>query len=326
MRLRRADLSAPGYRRRRHGRGFAYLDGDNRALSSHEAERCRQLVIPPAWTDVWICVDPAGHIQATGVDAAGRRQYLYHPDWRARRDRRKFTHVLEVAARLPRLRRRVRMDLGQAGLVRQQVLALATRLLDRGLFRVGGDEYANGEDPTFGLATLRANHVRVGADVTFCYTAKGGLERTLIVHDRVVRAVVTELKKARRGRDRLLAYRNDAGEWCEVHAGDINEYLRRASGVDMTAKDLRTWHGTLRAAVALARSEPPGSKAAARRAIAAVMREVADDLGNTPAVARASYVDPRVVEAFLRGDTVRVPSQRCHGPAAERAVLELLSD
>ena len=140
MRLRRSDPTAPGYRRRRHGRGFDYLDQDGRALSTDEVDRCRQLVIPPAWTDVWICADPAGHIQAVGVDAAGRRQYLYHPEWRARRDRHKFAHVLEVAERLPRVRRRARTDLGRDGLGREQVLALATRLLDQGLFRVGGDE------------------------------------------------------------------------------------------------------------------------------------------------------------------------------------------
>ena len=325
MRLRRSDPTAPGYRRRRHGRGFAYLDREGRALSTDEVDRCRQLVIPPAWTDVWICADPAGHIQAVGVDAAGRRQYLYHPDWRARRDRRKFAHVLEVAERLPRVRRRVRTDLGRDGLGREQVLALATRLLDQGLFRVGGDEYANGDDPTYGLATLRASHVQVGADVTFCYAAKGGVERALTVRDRTVRAVVAELKAKRRGRGRLLAYRAAQNRWCDVHADDINDYLRQASGLDMTAKDLRTWHGTLRAAVSLARSDPPRSKTAARRAVAAVMREVADDLGNTAAVARASYVDPRVVEAYLQGETIAIPSGRRGGPAAERALRELLS-
>jgi DNA topoisomerase-1 len=293
-------------------------------LPGNEIERCRGLVIPPAWSDVWICADPAGHIQATGVDAAGRRQYLYHPQWRLHRDRRKFEHVLEVAHQLPRLRRRVRTDLGRGGLVREQVLALAARLLDLGLFRVGGDEYASGDDPTFGLATLRANHVRIGSHVTFRYRAKGGLDRALTLRDRGVRSVVADLKEGRRGRDRLLAYRPDGGGWCELHACDINDYLRQASGVDMTAKDLRTWHGTVRAAVAFARAQRPTSRTAARRAVASVMREVADDLGNTATVARSSYVDPRVVEAFLRGETIELPAGRPRGPAAERAVLCLL--
>jgi DNA topoisomerase IB len=281
-------------------------------------------MIPPAWTDVWICADQAGHIQATGVDAAGRRQYVYHPVWRERRDRSKFAHVVEVGRRLPRLRRRVRHDLGHAGFVRERVLALAVRLLDRGLFRVGGDEYANGDDPTYGLATLQRSHVTIGTGVAFCYRAKGGVERTLLVHDRIAEHLITDLKRARRGRDRLLAFRTDRGAWREVHAGDINDYLREASGLDMTAKDLRTWHGTVRAAVALARRERPTSVSAARRTVAAVMREVADDLGNTPAVARKSYVDPRVVDAFLRGDTIELP-RGGRESAAEKALLRLLA-
>jgi DNA topoisomerase I len=150
---------------------------------------------------------------------------------------------------------------------------------------VGGDEYANGDDPTFGLATLQSNHLTIGAGVRFCYRAKGGHERVLLVRDRAVRDLVTDLKRARRSRDRLLAYRTERGRWRDVHAGDINEYLREASGLDMSAKDLRTWHGTVRAAMALARQEAPTSMSVARRAVAAVMRDVADDLGNTPAVA-----------------------------------------
>jgi DNA topoisomerase I len=324
MRLRRADLSSSGYRRRRCGRGYTYVDRHGRSVSAEEARRCRELVIPPAWTDVWICADRAGHIQATGVDAAGHRQYLYHPVWRERRDRTKFAHVVEVGRRLPRLRRRVRNDLGRAGFARERVLALAVRLLDRGLFRVGGDEYANGDDPTYGVATLQRSHVTIGTGVVFCYRAKGGVERTLLVHDRVAQGLITDLKRSRRGRDRLLAFRTDRGTWREVHAADINDYLREASGLDMTAKDLRTWHGTVRAAVALAQRDRPTSASAARRAVAAVMRDVADDLGNTPAVARKSYVDPRVVDAFLRGDTIELP-RGGRERAAEKALLRLLA-
>jgi DNA topoisomerase IB len=331
MRLHRSDLDAPGYTRRRSGRGFRYVRPDGRPLTEPgELRRCRDLVIPPAWQDVWICPDPAGHLQAIGTDAAGRRQYLYHPDWRERRDRKKFDHVLEVAQRLPRLRRRVTSDLTSGEWSRARVLALAARLLDRGLFRVGGDQYANGEDPTFGVATLRASHTTVEAGrstaVTFRYDAKGGIERSVTVRDRTVAAAVRELKGHRRGRARLLAYQGEDGRWRPVRAADINEYLRAASGLDMSAKDLRTWRATVAAAVALARADHPRSATAGKRTVASVMRAVASELGNTPTVARASYVDPRVIEHFLRGDTAAVPpSAPATGPAAEHAVADLLA-
>jgi DNA topoisomerase I len=328
MRVKRSDPSAPGYQRRRRGRGASYLDAAGRPLTDPaEIQRCVDLVIPPAWRDVWICTDPAGHIQATGVDAAGRRQYLYHAQWRARRDKRKFAHVLEVAQRLPRLRRRISADLNRSGLSREQVLALAARLIDRGLFRVGGDEYANGDDPTYGVATLRADHVTAGAAVKFCYRAKGGIQRELTITDATVAAIVRSLKRHRRGADRLLAYRNGNGVWREVHAADVNDYLRTASGMDMTAKDLRTWHATVAAATALAREVRPSSKTKARRTVARVMRSVAEDLGNTPAVARSSYVDPKVVDLYLRGEVAQLPENgRANGRTAEAAVLDLLGE
>jgi len=300
-------------------------------LPPAEVVRCRDLVIPPAWRDVWICDDPVGHIQATGVDAAGRRQYLYHPRWRDGRDRLKFQHVLEVGARLPLLRRRIGTDLRRDDMSREKVLALAARLIDEGLFRVGSDEYASGDDPTFGVATLLAGHVSVTgrppAAASFRYLAKGRIERTFTITSRPTAAVVAALKRIRHRDERLLAYRTDDGAWRDVHAADINTYLRSSSGLDMTAKDLRTWHGTLHAAAALARAERVGSATAARRTVAAVMREVAQELGNTPAVARASYVDPRVVDAFLDGRTLDPSSCRGGvGPATERAVLSLLRD
>jgi DNA topoisomerase IB len=320
VRLRRSDPAQPGLGRRRCGRGFTYLGVDGRPLTRPgDLARCRDLVIPPAWKDVWICPDPQGHLQATGVDVAGRRQYLYHPLWRERRDRRKFNHVREVAQRLPRLRRRVGTDLGDACLSRRRVLALAARLIDRGLFRVGGDEY-----PTHGVATLLASHVRRdGTTITFRYAAKGGVERECTVRDRAASAAIRALLRHRRGRQRLLAFRDDNHGWREVHAADINDYLRAASGLDMTAKDLRTWHATVVAAVGLARQGPARSKSAARRAVARVMRDVAEELGNTPTIARASYVDPVVIESYLRGATIEAERS---GPAAERAVLNLLND
>lgn len=293
-----------------------------------EVRRCLDLAIPPAWRDVWICPDPAGHLQATGTDAAGRRQYLYHPQWRASRERRKFAHVVSVASHLPRLRRRVAADLRGEALTRDTVLALAVRLIDLGLFRVGSDQYATDDDPTFGVATLQADHVTVteAGLARFCYRAKGGIERELSIRDPRVVATVRQLKRFRRRSQRLLAYRNPQKGWREVHAGDVNAYLRTATGTDMTAKDLRTWHATVAAAVALALAGRPGSVTAARRCVAQVMRQVAADLGNTPAVARVSYVDPRVVDLFLRGTTIPVHhGRRADGTGAERAVLELLT-
>jgi DNA topoisomerase I len=324
VRLRRSDPAAPGYRRRRAAQGFSYLDASGRVLrDAAQLRRIRSLVIPPAWRDVWICPEPDGHIQATGTDTAGRRQYLYHPDWRRRRDRHKFQRMRQIAGRLPQLRRTLRSHLSDPRLTRRRVLAAAVRLLDLGLFRVGGDAYATGEQPSFGLATLLASHVRVGKDqVRFRYPAKGGAMRDTAVSEPQVVAVLRALRRQRRGDQRLLAYRQGGG-WREVHSDDINGYLREVAGCEMTAKDFRTWHATVRTAVALARvpADMRRSPTALRRSVARVMREVSGELGNTPAVLRSSYVDPRVVELFERGRTVPADS---NGRAAERAVLELL--
>lgn len=324
MRLRRSDPNGPGYRRRRRGRGFSFLDGDGRPLTDpRQLARLRSLAIPPAWRDVWVCPDPDGHIQATGIDAAGRKQYLYHPLWRARRDEAKFDHILDVAARLPALRRRVAADLRRRGLTRERVLAAAVRLLDLGVFRVGCDEYAAGEDPTFGVATLRPEHVRArrGA-VVLAFPAKGGVELVRRVEDPGVCAVLRDLRRRRRTADRLFAYWAER-QWRDVHSDDINAYLREASGGQMTAKDFRTWHGTVLAAARLAETGTQPTAGRCRRAVASVMREVAELLGNTPAVARKSYVDPRVVELFHDGVTADIP-RRASRAALERAVLDLL--
>jgi len=330
MRLRRCDPSGPGYRRRRRGRGFSYLAPDGRPVTDPgELARLRALVIPPAWRDVWICPDPRGHVQATGVDAAGRRQYLYHPVWRAKREAQKFDRVQQVAGRLPRLRRRVSAHLRGEGLSRERVLATAVRLLESGLFRVGGDEYATSEDATYGLATLRPEHVRVGRDgVVFEYLAKGGIERVCTVTDTEVREVLRELRRRRRGADRLFAYRVGR-RWREVRSDDVNGYLREVSGCEMTAKDFRTWHATVLAVVLLAQAGVAEPVTRRRRTVARVMREVAEELGNTPAVTKASYVDPRVVDRYHEG--VTVPLRReLDGypapPAVERAVLALLTE
>lgn len=325
MRLRRSNLNRPGYQRRRRGRSTSYLDVAGRPISDpQELGRLRDLVIPPAWRDVWICPDPAGHIQAVGVDAAGRRQYLYHSQWRVRRDAAKFQHVRRVADRLPRLRRRIAADLRGGGLRRERVLAAVVRLLDLGMFRIGSDQYAAGDDPTFGLATLRSAHTSVSRGcVVLEFPAKGGVAQVRRIDDAEVCQVLRALRRRRRGEQRLFCYW-DGRQWRDVHSDEVNDYLRQASGTEMTAKDFRTWHATVLAAIRLADGAVPRSVAARRRAVAGVMREVAELLGNTPTVARASYVDPRVVELYHRGRVARLGAGEPTRTAAEEAVRRLL--
>jgi DNA topoisomerase IB len=337
--LPRADLTGPGIQRRRSGRGFRYLAPDGTPLADTRAlTRIKALVIPPAWEDVWICPDPRGHIQAVGTDAAGRRQYLYHELWRERRDQEKFDRVMEFGRALPRVRAVVERHLHGQGLTRYRVLAAAVRLIDLGFFRPGGEEYA-AENGSFGLATIRREHVTCGrGELSFEYTGKSGKHREQAVADEAVCAVVRSLKRRRSGADRedLLVYRSGTG-WHNVTAADINDYLRDAAGGDFTAKDFRTWHATVLAAVGLAVSEPAAAESAAarKRAVARVVREVAGYLGNTPAVARASYIDPRVIALYEEGITIAptLPSLgkgREFGDVAtkghaERAVLKLIT-
>ncbi|MEG3633725.1 DNA topoisomerase IB [Micromonospora palythoicola] len=325
MRLRRSDPGRPGYRRHRRGRGWSFLDPRGEPVRDpDDLARLRALVIPPAWRDVWISPYPNGHIQAIGVDAAGRKQYLYHPLWRQRQDEAKFDHVLEVAGRLPLLRERVDHDLTVRGLRRERVLATVTRLLDMGAFRVGSDQYAAGEDPTFGVATLRPEHARLRQGcVLFEFPAKGGIEQVRLISDPQLCRVLTDLRRRRRAADRLFGYW-DGRQWRDVRADEVNDYLREASGGEMTAKDFRTWHATVRAATELAALAGARSVTARRRAVAGVMRQVAELLGNTPTVARASYVDPRVVDLFHDGVVAPVTGETSP-EQAERAVLTLLA-
>nr|WP_230415754.1 DNA topoisomerase IB [Micromonospora tarapacensis] len=322
--MRRSDPGRPGYGRRRRGQGWSFLDpGGGPVRDPDELARLRALVIPPAWREVWISPHPNGHIQATGVDVAGRRQYLYHPLWRQRQDEAKFDHVREVARRLPVLRERVGDDLAGRGLCRERVLATVTRLLDMGTFRVGSDQYAAGDDPTFGVATLRPEHARFrGGCVVFEFPAKGGVEQVRRVSDPQLCRVLANLRRRRRAADRLFGYW-DGRHWRDVRADEVNEYLREASGGEMTAKDFRTWHATVRAATELAALGSPRSPTARRRAVVSVMRQVAELLGNTPTVARASYVDPRVVDLFHDGVVVPVGAETPR-EQAEQAVLTLL--
>jgi DNA topoisomerase IB len=323
-RLRRADCAAPGIGRRRRGRGFEYLDHAGRRVEDEAVlERIRTLAIPPAWTDVWICPDPNGHLQALGTDAAGRRQYRYHPRWRERRDQQKFDDMLAFARALPRLREAAARDLAAGGARRE--LACAVRLLDRGFFRVGGEEYAD-EHGSHGLASLERRHVDLAGDgvLAFDYPAKAGKRRVQAVVDPEVYAIVAELKR-RRGQ-RLF----------RVRPADINAYIKEAAGGEFSAKDFRTWHATVLAAVALAVSGRAATPTGRKRAIARAVGEVSRYLGNTPAVCRASYIDPRVFDRYRAGATIERALDGLAEPgrdgapategAVERAVLRLLAD
>ncbi|MEV7330332.1 DNA topoisomerase IB [Micromonospora sp. NPDC093244] len=324
MRLRRSDPGRPGYRRRRRGRGWLFLDPAGDPVRDPDVlARLRDLVIPPAWQDVWISPYPNGHIQATGIDAAGRKQYLYHPVWREKQDEAKFDRMLEVARRLPALRERVGRDLDGRGLGRDRVLATVARLLDMGMFRVGNEQYAAGDDPTFGVSTLRPEHARTrGGCVVFEFPAKGGIEQVRRIEDPELCGVLVDLRRRRRRAERLFGYW-DGREWRDVRSDEVNGYLRDASGGEMTAKDFRTWHATVLAATELATVGLARSVTARRRAVAAVMREVADLLGNTPTVARTSYVDPRVVDLYHDGVVVPV-DPGAPREEAERVVLAAL--
>ncbi len=324
MRLRRSVLSTPGIARKRRGKGFAYYRPDGETLSDPETlQRIKDLVIPPAWKKVWISPYPNGHIQAVGVDAAGRRQYLYHCAWQQERAEEKFDRVLELSTRLPACRAAIAKDLARQGLTRKRVLALALRLLDRGYFRAGGEQYAD-EHESYGLSTLLCEHVVVRRDaVEFDFPAKSGVRRTVeIEDDDVVRAVRALMRRPNRT-ERLLVCRNASG-WLDVRADDLNARFKELTGDDYTVKDLRTWHGTVLAAAAFADADPAVSQRIAKRVEAAVMKEVAEELGNTPAVARGSYVDPRVVAGYEQGMTIAAAARRAERARKPDAAQEIL--
>jgi DNA topoisomerase I len=318
VRLRRSDPSAPGWRRRARGRGFSYTDADGAPLPPAEVARIKALVIPPAWRDVWVCPHPNGHIQAVGTDAAGRRQYLYHERWRQDRDEEKHERVLALAPLLPGFRVEVGRELRGRGRSRRRVLAVALAVLERGVFRVGGETYA-ADNGTHGVATLLCSHVAVrGSTVDFCYPAKGGIQFTTAVEDELLARAVRGLLRGRGGDERLLV--DDRG--CAVASDDVNERFKELVGAEFSVKDLRTWHATVLAAAAFAREGRPESKRGRKRVEAEVVREVSEHLGNTPAVARKSYVDPRVVRLYHEGVMIRPKS--ADRETVERAVLRML--
>jgi DNA topoisomerase I len=337
-RLRRADLNGPGIARRRRGSGWEYFDEDGEKIGDLETlERIRELAIPPAWKDVWICPYPNGHIQAVGTDAAGRKQYRYHEAWRERRDAIKFERMTDFARALPQVREATAAHLRKRGFPRDRVLACAVRLLDRGFFRIGGEEYAE-ENESYGLATMRKTHVTLNGNgvIAFDYPAKSGKRQIRSVVDPPVYRVVEALKKRRAGGPELLAFERD-GAWFDVKSDDINAYIKETTGGDFTAKDFRTWTGTVLAAVGLAVSGPVAtSQTGRKRAMTRAIKEVAHYLGNTPAVARASYIDPRVFDRYTSGVTIGGAlgalgdeaelGEPAFQGAIEAAVLDLLED
>jgi DNA topoisomerase IB len=329
-RLRRVSASEPGWHRRRHGGGFRYVDEHGAPLSAQDAERVRQLAIPPAWENVWICRYPNGHLQATGFDAAGRRQYVYHPQWRGLRDKLKFDRVAAAAHHLPEARRRVSADLGSSGMPLTRAAALAVRLLDLGYFRIGNDYYADANG-SFGLTTLERAHVRRHGDrLVFRFVGKSGIEHLVVIDDPDVLAALRVMRGRRDGGSRLLAYRTVSG-WVDLTSSAVNSYLAELFTGEFTAKDFRTWHAGVIAAESLALNPDPAQSVAARkRVVTQAVADVAAYLGNTPAIAKSSYIDPRILECYEAGDTIatvahrrfRTPSRR--QAALEAAVLDLL--
>lgn len=317
--------------RRRSGTGFSYRDANGRPVRDRDTlERIRHLAIPPAWTDVWICPTPNGHLQATGFDQRGRRQYLYHPDFRAQREAAKFEHVLEFAEALPTVRERVKRDLAKPGLGHDKVLATVVRLLETTMIRVGSEAYAR-ENGSYGLASMRSRHVAIdGAALKFHFKGKSGKEWRVGVRDRRLARVVRACHDL--PGQHLFQYLDDAGERRPVTSDDVNAYLKEASGRDITAKDFRTWWGTVLAATALADPEGANSVSgsvsggAPKARLAAVVKEVSKRLGNTPAVCRKGYIHPLVITAHMAGElALEIGEDDGTGLSpAEAAVLAML--
>ena len=327
--LVRSDPHRPGISRARAGGGFRYLSPAGTEITAAETlQRIRALAIPPAWEDVWISPDPRGHIQATGVDSRGRLQYLYHQLWREQRDAQKFAHMLRFASALPALREAAQRDLRRRGLKRDRVVAGVVRLIDLGLFRIGSERYAE-LDHHYGATTLEKRHVQVTRDgILFDYVAKWGKQRTICVTDRVVQPTVRALAQSDNGHEELFCYEHDDA-WHRLHSHDVGTYIATQAGGHFTAKEFRTWNATVLMALELANAGPSATPQGRKRVISASVREVARALGDTPAVARSSYIDPRLISRYesageLPGISPRPPV--LPAPAeAETAIAGLLT-
>lgn len=325
----------PGIRRRRAGKGWAYYSPDGSRITDREVRRrINALAIPPAWTDVWICPDPKGHIQATARDAKGRKQYRYHPRYREARDESKFRRILEFSEVLPSIREQVERDLRSRGLSRRKVLAAVARLLDKTLIRVGNDEYTR-ENKSYGLTTLRDRHVAVnGSRLDFTFRGKSGVTRTVTLTDRRLARIVQQCQDL--PGQQLFQYLDPDGTRQDIDSDDVNAYLREVTGRDITAKDFRTWAGTMLAAQALRAMGPARTRREAERKVVRAIDQVAERLGNTRAVCRKYYVHPAVLDAYLAGVTAPEPpkpedTKRNERPTAalrrdEVTVLQFLQD
>ena len=337
-RTRRADTTGPGIRRVARGLGFSFHEEDGERISDNATlERIRALAIPPAWSDVWVCPHPRGHIQATGYDDAGRKQYIYHDDWRESRDRIKFEEMEDFAKALPALRERLDQGLGKRGLVFDRVCSCAVRLLDLGLFRIGSERY-EADNESYGLTTLKRKHMRIeGRAAIFDYPSKSGQRSQQTISDPSVLPTLRALKKRTGGRrlGDLLVYRHGR-EWRDLVSDDVNAFIKESTGEGFSAKDFRTWNATVIAAVYVAVHGPGAeTKAARKRVVNLAIRETASFLKNTPAVCRASYIDPRVFDRFDSGETIapglkRIeraadPGQFADREEIEAAVLRLLA-
>lgn len=320
--LRYVSDSMPGIRRKRKGRGFAYYGVDGRLIRDRdELRRIKALVIPPAWSDVWICPIPNGHMQVTGRDAKGRKQYRYHPRYRQVRDETKFSRMLEFSEVLPSIRARIERDLSRPGLTRKKVLATLVRLLEKTHIRVGSYEYAK-EHRSYGLTTLRDRHVEIsGSKMRFEFRGKSGVMRSVAVSGRRIARIVQQCQELP-GQE-LFQYLDEEGRRQTVDSGDINDYLRQVSGRDITAKDFRTWAGTMLAATALRDLGPANSERLATKNVVKAIDYVAERLGNTRAVCRKYYVHPALIEAYLKGSFVEKPPEPHAGERRQRRSTQL---
>lgn len=303
--LRYVDPTGPGFKRRRTGRGFCYIDPAGRVVrDAAHLKRIRSLVIPPAWTEVWICPTPDGHLQAIGYDARGRRQYRYHPQYRAVRDETKFAKMTEFAQYLPKIRRQVHADLALPGLPRPKVLASVVRLLETTFIRVGNIEYAKQND-SFGLTTLRNRHVDIeGSTIRFRFRGKSGVVHDVAIKDRRIARVVKACQDL--PGYNLFEYLDEEGVVRSVTSEDINAYIREIAGHGFTAKDFRTWAGTIQTALALAAIGPFESETEAKRNIVTAIKDTAKRLGNRPATCRSYYVHPAILNAYMDGSLLEV--------------------
>jgi DNA topoisomerase-1 len=311
--LRVSSEAEPGIRRIRRGGGVAYRDDHGRPVTNPRTlDRIERLAIPPAWTDVWICRSPRGHIQATGRDARGRKQYRYHPEWRAEQDRTKHRRMVRFAQRLPSLRATARRHVRMRGLPQKKALATAVLILDRTAIRIGSEEYAR-SNGTYGLATMRSKHVTVDDDtVALDFTGKGGKRHQLEVTDAAIARAI-EAMDALPGHE-VLSYRDEDGNVCDVSSGDINEYIKAVAGDEFSSKDFRTWAATVSTAVALDLIGPKESERGRMRAVRDAVKAVALLIGNTPTVCRANYIDPRVIDRYMEGVTLSRPGPRVREP------------